>query len=161
MYTPGYLPYQEGILDGLKLYKNNIGINVHACHKIHIKNSVFADNFMGVDLERSENLTLSDSIIFGESPSYRQLMARQNVRSVCLRNKLTGLQLGTWQNKFGPGYSISNVTFSGFKDASCLKSVAVGFDDMVGFSVQCYLVSSPTFIGLFIYFLTSSCFDRL
>jgi hypothetical protein len=133
MYTPGYLPYQEATLDGLKSYKNAIGINIHACHKIHLTNSMFADNFMGVDLERSEDLKFSNSIIYGESPSYRQLMARQDVRKVCLRDQLTGLQLGTWQNKFGPGYMISNVTFTGFKDASCLKSAVVGFDAMVCF----------------------------
>jgi hypothetical protein len=131
MYTPGYLPSREAILDGVKSYKNAIGINIHACHKIRLTNSLFADNYMGVDLERSENLTFSNSIIYGESPAYRLLMARQNVVKICLRNKLTGLQLGTWQNKFGPGYFISNITFSGFKDASCTTSAVVGFDDLV------------------------------
>jgi hypothetical protein len=154
MYTPGYIPYQEAILDGLKLYKNNVGINVHACHKIHIKNSLFADNFMGVDLERSEDLTVSDTIIFGESPSYRQLMARQNVRNVCSRSKLTGLQLGTWQNKFGPGYNISNVTFSGFKDATCMKSAAVGFDELVSFPSIVILRFAQSFILFYLHLFT-------
>ena len=131
MYTPGFLPSQEAILDGIKSYRNAIGINIHACHKIHVKNGLFADNYMGVDLERSEMLTVSDTIIIGESPSYRQLMARQNVRKVCLRNRMTGLQLGTWLNKFGPGYMISNVTFSGFTNAACLRSAIIGYDDIV------------------------------
>lgn len=143
MYTPGYLPDQGAILDGVKSYRNAIGINIHACHKIHLKNSLFADNYMGVDLERSENLTFSDSIIYGESPAYRLVMARQDVRDVCLRSQLTGLQLGTWQNKNGPGYKISNVTFSGFKDASCLKSAIVGFDKLV--SYRSIIIVSPLY----------------
>jgi nitrous oxidase accessory protein NosD len=151
MYTPGYLPSQEAILDGVKAYKNAIGINIHACHKIHLTNSLFSDNFMGVDLERSEDLTVSDTTIIGESPSYRQLMIRQNVRSVCLRNKMTGLQLGTWQNKFGPGYMISNVTFSSFKGASCLRSAIVGYDDIVSFEANNIVKQSSLPIVLFIY----------
>lgn len=131
MYTPGYLPSLLAVFDGVKSYRNAIGINVHACHKIHLTNSLFADNFMAVDFERSEDLTLSNSIIIGESPSYRQLMARQDVRQVCLRGRMTGLQLGTWQNKYGPGYRISNVTFSGFKDALCERSAALNYDAMV------------------------------
>jgi hypothetical protein len=142
MYTPGYLPSQAAILDGVKAYKNAIGINIHACHKLHLTNSLFADNFRGVDLERSENLTFSNSIIIGESPSYRQLMARQNVRKVCLRNSMCGLKLGTWQNKFGPGFRISNVTFSGFKDAFCTKSALISYDSIVSLHTCTFCVSS-------------------
>ena len=109
---------------------------------------------MGVDLERSEDLTVSDTIIFGESPSYRQLMARQNVRNVCSRSKLTGLQLGTWQNKFGPGYYISNVTFSGFKDATCMKSAAVGFDELVSFPSIVILRFAQSFILFYLHLFT-------
>ncbi len=140
MYTPGYLPSLPTVFDGVKAYKNAIGINIHACHKIHLTNSLFADNFMGVDLERSEDLTVSNSIIIGESPSYRQLMARQDVRQVCLRGRMTGIQLGTWQNKYGPGYRISNVTFSGFKDALCARSAAVNYDAIVSFQTSLHII---------------------
>jgi hypothetical protein len=92
---------------------------------------LFADNAMGIDLERSEAIEVSNTIIIGESDSYRQLMARQSVDKVCNRNKLIGLELGTWQNKRAPGYMISNVTFSGFTKVSCLTPKMISFDDQV------------------------------
>jgi hypothetical protein len=131
MYTPGYLPSQTAVLDGIKSYRNAIGLNIHACHRIHVTNSLFADNYRGVDLERSEDITFSNSVIIGESSSYKQLMARQSVRQVCLRQNMNGLRLGTWQNKKGPGYKISKVTFSGFKEASCPVSRIISYDEVV------------------------------
>jgi hypothetical protein len=131
MYTPGYLPNKTATFDGLKSYRNSIGINIHACHKIHLTNSLFADNWQGIQLERSEDIRVSNTIVIGESASYRSLKARQDVPDVCLRQKIYGLRLGTWQNKDGPGYAISNVTFSGFNNEPCLKSNTIIYDDPV------------------------------
>jgi hypothetical protein len=131
MYTPGYLPNTTATIDGLKSYRNSIGINIHACHKLRLTNSLFADNWQGIELERSEDIRVSDTIVIGESASYRSLMARQDVPPVCLRQKIYGLRLGTWQNKNGPGYTISNVTFIGFNKAPCLKSSTITYDSPV------------------------------
>lgn len=125
------------MIDGLKAYRNAVGINIHTNHRIHLTNSLFADNWLGIDIERSEAINVTNTIVIGESDSYRQLMARQSVPKVCLRNKLVGMELGTWQNKMAPGQFISNVTFSGFTNVACAIPKTISFDDLVRSKLVC------------------------
>jgi hypothetical protein len=144
------------VIDGLKAYRNAVGINIHTNHRIHLTNSLFADNWLGIDIERSEAINVTNTIVIGESDSYRQLMARQSVPIVCLRNKLVGMELGTWQNKMAPGHFISNVTFSDFNNVACAIPKTISFDALVrtakdqlttvasnGFSAMTHLRSLP------------------
>jgi hypothetical protein len=131
MYTPGYLPNTLATFDGVRSYKNNVGINIHTCHRLLLTNSIFADNYRNIELERSEDLYVTNTVIIAESESYKKLMARENIGKVCLRQNVNGLRLGTWQNKMAPGYSLSNVTFTGFKDAWCQSKTMISYSDVV------------------------------
>lgn len=131
MYTPGYVPTTTATLDGIRSYRNAVGINIHTCHRILLTNSLFADNYRSIELERSEDLRVSNTIIIGESDSFKQLRARQNVPIVCSFQEVVGIRLGTWQNKKAPGYVLSNVTFTGFHNAACPNPKMFKFFDHV------------------------------
>lgn len=136
MYTPGYRPSQVAILEGLKVYRNvGTGIFIHRCHNIKVEKSLFADNYVGVDIDRAEGIEINNITIIGESNSYRTLMARQNVTMICARDGLIGLDLYTWKvDTTYAGANISNVEFHGFDDsAACSKVASISFDDQVKF----------------------------
>lgn len=134
MYTPGYRPHEVATLNGMKVYRNvGTGIFIHRCHNILVENSTFADNFVGIDIDRAEGIEVSNTVIIGESNSYRSLMARQVVRPICGRLGLIGLELFTWKvNTTFAGAKISNVEFHGFDDfAACDKVSSISFDSHV------------------------------
>jgi hypothetical protein len=123
-------------LEGLKIYRNiGSGIVVHRCHNITVANSLFADNYIGIDIDRAEGIEVQKTIIVGESDSYRTLMARQNVEPACdpRSGDQIGLQLYTWKvNTILAGAKITDVEFHGFDDTSaCDKVSSVAFDDQV------------------------------
>ena len=84
-----------------------------------------------MQLERNEAIEVSDTVIVGESNSYRALMARQVVDKVCYRRKLQGIQLHTWQNIRAPGVKISNVTFTNVNNVACDTQSIFHFSDQV------------------------------
>jgi hypothetical protein len=136
MYTPGYRPFQVATFEGLKVYRNvGSGIFIHRCHNIKVEKSLFADNYVGIDIDRAEGIEVNNTTIIGESNSYRTLMARQNVQIICSRDGLIGLDLFTWKvNTTFAGAEISNVEFHGFDDiAACPKVLSISFDSQVKF----------------------------
>jgi parallel beta-helix repeat protein len=84
---------------GLKVYRNNaIGITIHRCHNIRIDQGLFADNYIGIDLDRSEGNEVTNTTIVGQSSSYEALMTRQpGVAAICDRGERVGIDLHTWQ----------------------------------------------------------------
>jgi hypothetical protein len=133
MYTPGYMPNTVASIVGLKAYRNDAsGIFVHRSYNIVISNGLFADNNIGVDIDRAEAVVVRDTVIIGESPSYRQLMARQTVGEVCKQRTLKGLDLHTWKvNTDRNGVKITNVDLSGFKNVACDFASSIHIDDHV------------------------------
>jgi hypothetical protein len=95
MYTPGYFPTDMTTFGGLKMYRNySSGIFLHKCHSIKVDNGLF-DN-IGIDIDRAKGIQVKNTIIIGESNSYRILMKRQpTVNPVCSRNSLNGIDLHT------------------------------------------------------------------
>ena len=133
MYKPGYMPTTIATIDGLKAYRNDAsGIFVHKVYNLVIANGLFADNNVGVDIDRAEGIVVRDTVIIGESDSYRNLMARQTVGIVCRQRELKGLDLHTWKllKEFG-GATIMNVKFSGFGKVACNFPSSIHMDDMV------------------------------
>jgi len=54
--------------------------------------SIFSDNYLGVDIDRTDGVIFRDSVIIGESGSYRQLKARQKgVGNVCRNKRIIGI----------------------------------------------------------------------
>jgi hypothetical protein len=122
---------------GLKVYRNNaVGIFIHRCHNLRIDQGLFADNNMGIDLDRSEGIEVTNTQVIGMSPSYKALMDRNPARSIaaiCDRGERVGIDLHTWQKDISfIGAKISNVTVSGFgTDSLCSKPSSLRFDDQV------------------------------
>jgi hypothetical protein len=136
MYKPGYRPTEMVTFEGLKLHRNAAsGIFVHRCQNIRIVDSLFADNNIGIDVDRAEGVEVSNTVIIGESNSYRLLMARQAVQRVCRDSQdrwLVGIDLHTWKKeKAWAGATFSNVTLSGFTNVACPNSASINFDGMV------------------------------
>lgn len=133
MYVPGYLPEEVAVFDGIKSFRNDAsGIFLHKNYNILIQNSLFADNNIGIDIDRAEGIEVRDSVIIGESDSYRRLMERQEVDRVCSRNKVIGIDLHTWTifQGFG-GSTLKNIDISGFSNTACPQPRALNMDDHV------------------------------
>ena len=136
MYTPGYTPSTVATFEGLQLYRNAAtGIFVHRSSNILITNSHFADNNLGIDLDRTEGVEVRNTVVIGESASYRSLMARQSVERVCRNEQdrwLIGIDLHSWKKeKAIAGASLSNITLSGFKNVQCPNSASIRYDSQV------------------------------
>jgi parallel beta-helix repeat protein len=147
MYKPGYTPSSLAIFEGLQLYRNSAtGIFVHRSSNILITNSNFADNNIGIDLDRTDGIEVRNTVVIGESASYRSLMARQSVDRVCRNEQdrwLVGIDLHTWKKeKELAGAMLSNITLSGFKNVQCPNSASIRYDSQVS-----YLVLHEVLIG--------------
>jgi G8 domain len=137
MYVPGYFPTSLTSFSGLKIYRNDaVGMFIHRCENILLENSLFADNNIGVDHDRSEGIVMRNLKVIGQSPLYEALMARQpGVKPVCFRGERVGIDLHTWQKEIEvyAGAKISNVDISGFSpsDPNCATPSSVRFDILV------------------------------
>ena len=122
---------------GLKVYRNDaVGIFIHRCHNLRIDQGLFADNNMGIDLDRAEGIEVTNTQVIGMSPSYKALLDRSpagSLEAICDRNERVGIDLHTWQKEMDfLGAKISNVTMSGFgPDPLCAKPSSIRFDDQV------------------------------
>ena len=120
---------------GLKVYRNDaVGIFIHRCHNLRIDQGLFADNNIGIDLDRAEGIEVTNTQVIGMSPSYQALMERQpGVEAICDRNERVGIDLHTWQKEIDfIGAKISNVVMSGFSDdPNCAKPSSLRFDEFV------------------------------
>ena len=134
-YTPGYRPLTLAIFDGLKVFRNvGVGIFIHRCQNIRIENSLFADNHVGIDIDRAEGIDVKNITIIAESESYRIMKKRQAVSSVCSRQgNLIGLDLHTWKSNLSlAGANIMDVDFREFDRTSICKTVSsIAFDKNV------------------------------
>jgi hypothetical protein len=143
MYQPGYFPTKMTFFTGLTVYRNNaVGIFIHRCHNLTIDQSLFADNNIGIDLDRAEGIEVTNTKVIGTSPSYQALMARQpGVVPICERNERVGIDLHTWQKEIDfIGAKISNVVISGFdpNDTGCATPSSLRFDKFVSIGkVEC------------------------
>jgi hypothetical protein len=137
MYPKGYQPTNIVVFEGLKVHRNAAtGIFVHRSQNVRISGGLFADNNIGVDIDRAEGVELVNSVIIGESESYRNLMARQpTVKRVCRDAQdrwLVGIDLHTWKKeKAWAGAKISNVTLSGLENVMCPNSASIRYDSQV------------------------------
>ena len=92
---------------------------MHKNHNYVIEDSLFADNNIGVDIDRTDGAIVRRTVIIGVSDSYKLLMARQDVQRICnsQNRKLIGLDLHTWTlyNQEGGAY-LEDISLSGFDD---------------------------------------------
>lgn len=97
-----------------------------------VSDSIFADNYLGVDIDRTDGVVFRDSVIIGESKSYRELKARQEgVEDVCRNTRVMGIEMHTWSLhsvEYG-GAVIENIVLSGFDDHGVCNPVSIRVDD--------------------------------
>jgi hypothetical protein len=154
MYIPGYLPETIAVLEGIRSFRNDAsGIFIHKNYNILVKGSVFADNNIGMDVDRAEGIEIEDTIIIGESESYRKLMARQNVGPVCSSDRLVGVDLHTWTIFKGHGGSKwKNVVFQGFSNTACPMPRAINMDNHVCSLFSVLLFHDIKLTNVFVWF---------
>ena len=133
-YTPGYLPDSEAVFSNLRVYRNEgWGLRIHRTHNILVRDSVFADNGTGLDIDRAWAIAVENVVIMGESPSYRAVMGRQSgVSAPCWNQRLNGLDLHTWKlfEEYG-GATIRDLHLSGFTNTVCRRPSAIWMDSFV------------------------------
>jgi len=117
-YPSGYLPDAQQVFENLKAYRNGgAGVFLHITRNVKIDGLLAADNkHVGVDIDRADAITISDSTIIGASDSYVELMNTQGVGGVCHQDRLHGIELHTWKHDPDERGAtiIENVTFQGF-----------------------------------------------
>lgn len=120
------------MLAGIRSFRNDAsGIFIHKNYNILVKDSVFADNNIGIDVDRAEGIAIEDTLIIGESESYRTLMKRQSVDPVCAARMVVGVDVHTWTIFKGHGGSkLKNVEFQGFSNTACAPR-AINMDSHV------------------------------
>jgi hypothetical protein len=150
MYVPGYLPETLAVFKGIRSFRNVFsGIFIHKNINILVKDSVFADNNVGIEVDRAEGIAIEDTLIIGESESYRKLMARQKVASVCVKNKVIGVDLHTWTIFKGHGGTkMKNVEFQGFSNITCTSPRAINMDRHVRVVFKCLCCRSASILPL-------------
>jgi len=142
MYKPGYLPDTTATISGLMCYRNNgTGIFLHKTHNIILTGGIFADNTIGVDIDRAQGIQVRDTVIIGESESYQQMMKRQSVQQNCFGQRVVGLDLHSWTlDKDRGGVTLNNVVFSGFTDTQCARSYSIRLDQHVSVIVVASII---------------------
>jgi len=105
---------------------------LHKNHNYVIEASLFADNDIGVDVDRTDGVIVRDTVIIGESQSYRDLMGRQVVDKVCSHGSLIGIDMHTWtlHDDTGGGATLEDITISGFgASVSCNFATSIRVDN--------------------------------
>jgi len=134
LYPPGYLPTGniEIIFTGLKAYRNaGTGVFVHKVHNFELAGALLADNDLGVDLDRSEAIKVSNTIIMGMSDSYSYLMERESgTQKICSgQGRAIGIDLHSWRlRNVEGGFDINGVDILGFGGIDCRNLSAIRMD---------------------------------
>jgi hypothetical protein len=113
-----------------------VGLFLHISSNIIVEGGLFADNGVGIDLERtiSPAIQLSNIKILGESQSFRDLVSSKGLDDVCHTqynsyDHNVGIEMRTWKNEIGDAGSVwENIDFSGFNHSSCKYSQPISLD---------------------------------
>lgn len=149
----GYFPTELAHFTGIKAYRNvKTGLYLHISSTIQVEDSIFADNGLGIDLERtlSPAIRLKNITIIGETQSYKNNVRLKGLGNVChsqhnANKHNTGVEIRTWKSEVGTTGSIwDDVRFSGFDHGTCLYAQPISLDYTV--SVVSYFVCYYTFV---------------
>jgi hypothetical protein len=121
-YIRFHTPKEVARLTRMRVYRNkNKGFMLHKNQNYVVSDSIFADNDLGLDVDRTDGVIFRDSVIIGVSQSYRNLMATQGVAKICRQGQIIGLDMHTWMlnSEYG-AVTLDNITISGFDDAASI-----------------------------------------
>jgi hypothetical protein len=127
-YPTGYIPDSVQEMTGLKSYRNKgQGVFFHLSRNIKFVQGLVADNAIGIDIDRAEGITVSKTQVIGQSQSFANLVATQDVSGSC---ESRGIDLHTWKhNSSNANVAIEDVTLFGFQN--CPKSYPFHIDEDV------------------------------
>lgn len=129
-YPNGYMPDEVANIYGFRSYRNKKkGLFFHNTENVAIKNSMFADNSVAVDLDRSENITVTDTTIIGRTDLYSELEYFQSAPSLCYGDELLGMELHTFVRKSKNNGAVIDVTFDGFEESTCGRVAHLTLDN--------------------------------
>ena len=92
-------------------------------------NGLFADNHVGIDLDRATDIEIRDTKIIGESDSYKKLMERQDVANVGRLNRIYAIEVHTWKTEDWGAFYLDNIEISGFDNVKPATSKIIHMDD--------------------------------
>jgi hypothetical protein len=135
-YPKGYFPIKVAMLENMKIYRNNVGAYLHITSNVGLSNCYFADNALGIDLERtlSPPIRLNNITVIGESDTYRTIVRNQNLDNICsyqlkLPDYNIGIEIRTWKSEIGMTGSIwQNIQFRNFNHGSCKYVSPISMD---------------------------------
>lgn len=103
----------------------------HRSSNIHVVASIFADNQVGVDIDRADNIVLRDTTFIGQSPTYQEIFERQNLgRGVCSEPHI-GLEIHTHRDQSTSGLQVEDCRFVGYAHLPCDDAVPLRLDETV------------------------------
>jgi hypothetical protein len=136
-YPLGFFARTVATLSRLKIYRSaGTGLFIHISSNLQIEDSLFADNGIAIDLERSLSppMLLKNVTIIGETASFLNNVRRKGHDTVCsdsfgLSNHSIGVEIRTWKNEVGSTGSVwEDVKFSRFDRGSCKYSTPISLD---------------------------------
>ena len=81
----GLEPEIPAFFKNLKSYRNRqSGVFIHNSRNIIIESGVFADNLIGIDVDRFPTCSILDATIVGYSSEYRALVEKINLHRLCV-----------------------------------------------------------------------------
>lgn len=147
-YPAGSLRAPEGsqnFFSNVKAFRNNNGLFIHLCVNLVIENSLFADNGVSIDLDRTDRVDIINTVIIGETEIFRTQFDTQGrdaqdrniVDNNCRMFNLVGVEVHTTgRTERFSGHSLDGVTFRGFEDTHCIFGEAGAYPISVDGSVS-------------------------
>ncbi|KAL7555749.1 hypothetical protein ACA910_013059 [Epithemia clementina (nom. ined.)] len=131
-YPIGYMPDNVQTLNGFLSYRNrNKGLFFHLTENVAVVNSIFADNAVAIDLDRAEEIMLTNVTIIGQTDMYQDLVEIGGAPSLCkFQDELVGMEIHTFVHRAeSNGAVVRNVVFKGFEQGMCARVAHIKFDD--------------------------------
>lgn len=136
-YPFGYAPDDVAVFENSRSYRNSdSGMFIHNSRRITLDGFHFADNSQGVDVDRIDLFSLTNSQIVGRSEDYKSKVLSQGARNVCGNwptSYIRGVEMHTFRHDRNLQPTLQglfqNVEFSGFNDTGCAVPAVFWADD--------------------------------
>jgi hypothetical protein len=134
-YPGGYRPDVLAKFTNLKVYRNSgQGFFFHISSNIEIIDSMFADNGIAIDFDRtfSPAIRVTNVSIIGQTTNFYNTVRVPRYGSVCRMKQNIGIEVTSFTQQLGStAYVLRNVAFTGFDHGSCSYSFPISFESSV------------------------------
>jgi len=128
-YPKGFLPPKQAIFDNTRSYKNRQdGIFFHNSQDLTVRGGILADNQIGADFDRADNILIDGTTVIGVTPRFREIIDTQ-VGTLAHNEVVVGIELhGFATDSSLGGATIRDVTFSEFADTRSDHTALIQID---------------------------------